>query len=143
MTHDHVVFARISDEPVGSGDCAKAVESDAAGAVVDFAGVVRNHDEGRDVRALRYSAHPSAQAEIERLAAEVAAQFPQVTIAVVHRTGDLAIGDIALGCAVASAHRGEAFAACSLLVDTLKKNLPIWKRQVFADGTDEWVAALG
>jgi molybdopterin synthase catalytic subunit len=112
----------------------------ASGTVVTFAGVVRDHDGGRAVRALHYEAHPSAGDVLAGIAADVAARVPVDRLAVSHRVGDLEIGDAALVIAVASAHRGEAFRACALLVDEVKARLPVWKHQVFADGTDEWVS---
>ncbi|MCU1637872.1 MAG: moaE [Microbacteriaceae bacterium] len=138
-----VAFARISDTAITIEECAEAVACDTAGAVVTFAGVVRNHDEGRGVLALDYSAHPSAAEAIESVAAAVAAEFPAVTIAVAHRIGSLTVGDVALACAAASAHRADAFAACARLVDTVKESVPIWKEQRFVDGSTEWVASLG
>ncbi|WP_201276587.1 molybdenum cofactor biosynthesis protein MoaE [Marisediminicola senii] len=137
-----VVFARISDDPITVEECADAVADDTAGAVVTFAGVVRNHDVGKAVHELTYSAHPSAGEVITSVAHFVADEYP-VTIAVAHRVGTLGIGDVALACAVSSAHRAEAFAACSRLVDAVKESVPIWKQQEFDDGTSEWVASLG
>ena len=137
-----VQFARISDTVITVEECVDAVGSATAGAVVSFAGVVRNHDEGRGVLTLDYTAHPSAGDVIAQVAAAVSAEYPDVRIAVAHRVGPLRIGDIALACAVASAHRAEAFAACARLVDAVKESVPIWKEQAFTDGTSEWVAAL-
>ena len=123
-----------------SVDEVRAAASDpAAGAVVVFAGAVRNHDQGRDVTALSYSAHPSATAELERVAEKVAASYPVVAIAVLHRTGDLRVGDLAVVAAVSAAHRGEAFQACEALIDELKATVPIWKHQFFTGGDSEWV----
>jgi molybdopterin synthase catalytic subunit len=116
------------------------VADKAAGAVVSFAGVVRDHDGGRGVTELEYVGHPSAQDVLVGLAAEFAARPELRAVAVSHRIGMLGIGDVALACAVSAAHRGEAFAACAELVDEVKRRLPIWKRQVFADGEEEWVA---
>ena len=138
-----VAFARVTDAVVSVDDCVAAVENDHAGAVVTFAGVVRDHDEGKGVTWLRYSAHPTADAVLREVVAEVALAHPGTTIAAAHRVGDLAITDVALACAVASAHRGTAFAACAELVDEIKARVPIWKEQGFTDGTTEWVAALG
>lgn len=138
-----VAFATVTAEKISLADCSRAVESSHAGAVVTFEGVVRDHDEGRGVSRLAYTAHPSAGAVIAEVAAEIAAAHPTVRIAAAHRTGELGIGDVALACAVASAHRAEAFAACAELVDTIKSRVPIWKEQAFSDGSSEWVAALG
>ncbi len=116
------------------------MDDPAAGAVVTFAGVVRDHDGGRAVRGLEYSAHPTAAAVVARVAAEIAARAPGVrALAVSHRVGALDIGEVALACAVAADHRQAAFATCAELVDEVKRALPVWKHQVFADGTDEWV----
>lgn len=132
--------AAVTEEPLDVEEHARLVSSATAGALVSFAGVVRDHDGGRAVRALEYSGHPSAADVIARVAAEVAAAHPAVqALAVSHRLGPLAIGEAALVCAVSAAHRGEAFAACAALVDEVKMQLPIWKRQEFPDGTDEWV----
>ncbi len=132
--------AAVTEDPLDVEEHARLVSSATAGAVVSFAGIVRDHDGGREVRALEYSAHPSGGDAITRVAAEVAAAHPAVqALAVSHRLGPLAIGEAALACAVAAAHRGEAFAACAALVDEVKLQLPVWKRQEFPDGTDEWV----
>lgn len=112
-----------------------------AGAVVTFSGAVRDHDHGRQVEKLKYMAHPSADELIARVTAEVAAMSGVRGIAVQHRVGELLIGDIALGCAVAADHRQEAFETCSLLVERVKAELPVWKHQIFEDGTEEWVNA--
>lgn len=138
-----VRFATISHQPVSVDRCSEAVSSATAGAVVTFAGVVRDHDEGRPVTTLDYSSHPTASDVIRRVAEEVAEEYPEVVVAVAHRVGSLVVGDVALACAVASAHRAEAFAACARLVDAVKENVPIWKHQGFTDGGSEWVASLG
>ena len=138
-----VRFARISDAPITVEECVVAVEERQAGAVVTFAGIVRDHDEGRGVQGLSYSAHPAAGDAITASAERVAAAHPEVAIAVAHRIGDLTVGDVALACAVASAHRAAAFAACAELVDDIKASVPIWKEQAFDDGSTEWVASLG
>lgn len=110
-----------------------------AGAVVSFSGNVRDHDHGRSVAALTYEGHPSAEAVLMEVAKEIDGRFDLVALAVAHRVGPIAIGEPALVAAVATAHRGEAFAACQALVDLTKERLPVWKHQVFTDGTDEWV----
>jgi len=135
-----VLRAAISESSLSVEEHAALVDDAAAGAVVTFAGVVRNHDGGRGVRNLDYEGHPSATSVIEEVAAAVAGRHPGLrAIAVSHRIGALSIGDIALACAVAAEHRQEAFAACADLVDDVKGRLPIWKHQNFTDGTDEWV----
>jgi molybdenum cofactor synthesis domain-containing protein len=135
-----VLRAEISESPLSVDEHASLVDEAAAGAVVTFAGVVRDHDKGRGVVNLDYEGHPTAKAVIEEVAAAVAGRHAGLrAIAVSHRIGPLAIGDVALACAVAAEHRQEAFAACSDLVDDVKRRLPIWKHQNFTDGTDEWV----
>lgn len=134
-----VLLAAVGDEPLSVAAHEELVGGPRAGAVVTFAGVVREHDHGRAVMSLEYVGHPSAAQVIAEVAAEVAADAGVIALAVSHRVGTLAVGDVALACAVSSAHRGEAFAACARLVEQVKHRLPIWKRQVFLDGTEEWV----
>lgn len=135
-----VLKAEVSPDPLSVEELAALVSARSAGAVVTFAGVVRDHDHGRSVDALAYEGHPSAQAIIEEVAADLSARHPDlIAVAVSHRIGELKIGDIALACAVSAAHRRQAFEACADLVDDVKRRLPIWKHQTFADGTEEWV----
>ncbi len=101
----------------------------------------RDHDHDRPVVELDYSAHPSGQAELARVAGEVAALDGVRTVAVVHRTGSLRVGDLAVVTAVGAAHRAEAFTACRRLIDDVKARVPIWKHQLFADGSAEWVGS--
>ena len=116
-----------------------AVADPAAGGIALFAGAVRDSDHDRGVSGLSYSAHPSAADELRRVAEVIAAKYPVIGIAAVHRVGDLAIGDLAVVLAVSCPHRGEAFDACRDLIDILKASVPIWKHQRFDDGTAEWV----
>jgi molybdopterin synthase catalytic subunit len=116
-----------------------AVAGPGAGGIALFAGAVRDSDHGRGVTGLSYSAHPLAEAELRRVAEMIAEKFKVLGIAAVHRVGDLAVGDLAVVTAVACAHRDEAFGACRELIDVLKASVPIWKHQLFADGTSEWV----
>ncbi|GAA4671535.1 molybdenum cofactor biosynthesis protein MoaE [Frondihabitans cladoniiphilus] len=140
---ERVLLSRVTADPVSVAACSDLVSASTAGAVVTFEGVVRDHDDGRGVVALEYEAHPTAMEVITRVAAEVAAAHPTVAVAVEHRVGPLRVGDVALACAVSSAHRAEAFAACAALIDEVKAQVPIWKKQDFTDGTSEWVASLG
>lgn len=137
-----MVVADVVDRVISVDEVAAVVATDQDGAVVTFAGVVRDHDGGKGVTALDYERHPSAGDVIAEIAAAIAAEHPEVRVAVLHRVGALGIGDVALAAAVASAHRAEAFAACGALVDLVKERVPIWKHQRFTDGSDEWVAAL-
>jgi molybdopterin synthase catalytic subunit len=132
-------LAELRAEQLSVDEVRAAAADPAAGAVVVFTGAVRDHDGGRDVTALSYSAHPSAITELERVAEKIAASYPVVAIAVVHRTGDLQVGDLAVVAAVSAAHRSDAFEACQALIDDLKATVPIWKRQFFTGGDSEWV----
>ncbi len=136
-----VVHAAISDTPLDVNTAWDEVESERTGAVVTFGGIVRNHDGGKEVVKLTYSAHPSANARMRELVAEVASRHPGTRLWAAHRVGELQIGDAALVAAAASAHRGEAFEACRDLVETVKANVPVWKEQFFADGHVEWVGS--
>ena len=118
-----------------------AVADPAAGGIALFAGAVRDTDHGRGVTGLAYSAHPSAEAELRRVAGEIADKFGVVAVAAVHRVGDLGLGDLAVVVGVSCPHRAEAFDACRALIDELKASVPIWKHQRFTDGTAEWVGS--
>jgi len=132
-------MTELRSEPLSVDEVRAAVADPAAGGIVVFIGTVRDHDHGRDVTALSYTAHPSAEAELTRVAEKIVASHPIMSLAVANRTGDLQIGDLAVVAAVAAAHRDVAFAACHALIDELKATVPIWKHQLFADGTSEWV----
>jgi molybdopterin synthase catalytic subunit len=140
---DTIRLLAIRDTPLSVDEVYGAVGDDTAGGTALFVGTVRNHDGGGDaaVTALGYSAHPTAEAELRRVAEKVAADFPVRALAAVHRVGDLAVGDLAVVVAVSCPHRGEAFSACRRLIDDLKSQVPIWKHQSFEDGTEEWVGA--
>jgi molybdopterin synthase catalytic subunit len=132
-------IVEVSPTPLDVASHQRAVAHVGAGATVVFCGVVRDHDHGRRVAALEYQGHPSAAQVLAEIAARFAAERDVLGLAVSHRIGTLAIGDPALVAAVATAHRREAFDVCGRLVEEVKHLLPIWKRQVFADGSDEWV----
>ena len=134
-----VVLAEVVESAISLTDLERIVSHRRAGAVVIFVGAVRDHDHGRSVIDLEYEAHPNAGAVLEQVAQEVCARHDVVALAVVHRSGRLAIGEAALVAVVSAGHRAAAFAACADLVDTVKAQVPIWKHQFFADGTDEWV----
>ena len=134
-----VVLAEVSARALDAVAHERAVAHPAAGATVSFAGVVRDHDHGRGVRSLEYEAHPDAGAVLATIAGEIAADPAVYAVAVSHRVGTLAVGDVALVAAVSTAHRAAGFAACARLVEEVKARLPVWKHQVFTDGTDEWV----
>lgn len=129
----------LRDTPIDAAEVLAAVADPAAGGVVSFTGLVRASDGGRQVTELEYTAHPTALAALTEVAAAVARDLPVCGVAAVHRTGLLAIGDVAVVVAASAPHRVEAFEAARRLIDDLKASVPIWKRQVFADGQQQWV----
>lgn len=133
-----IVRAEVCEAPVDVAELAAAVEDRAAGAVVTFDGRVRDHDAGRGVKGIAYSAHPSAGEVVAQIAAEIAARPGLRALAVVHRCGELGVGQTALAVAVSADHRGPAFEAVHDIVEEIKRRLPVWKRQLFDDGSAEW-----
>ena len=129
----------LRDAPLSVAEVHAALADPAAGAVAVFVGTVRDHDSSREVAALAYSAHPTALDRMRDVASGVAQRHDVLGLAVVHRVGDLRIGDAAVVAGACAAHRQAAFDAARDLIDTLKATVPIWKHQVFADGGDEWV----
>jgi len=139
---DQIRLIAIRDTALSVDEVRTAIADPAAGGEVLFAGTVRDSDADKGVTALSYTAHPSAEAELRKVAEATAAKYPDViAVAAVHRVGDLAIGDLAVVVGVSCAHRAEAFHACHALIDELKATVPIWKHQRFTDGTDEWVGS--
>jgi molybdopterin synthase catalytic subunit len=136
-----VRLAEVSDAPLSVDACLAAVADPAAGGTTVFVGHVRDADGGRAVQQLDYSSHPSATARIRELAEAVARETDATAVAAVHRVGRLAVGDLAVVVAASAPHRAEAFAACRRLIEDIKAELPIWKRQAFADGDVEWVGS--
>ncbi len=132
-------MAEFRTEPLSVDEVHAAVADPAAGAIALFIGTVRDHDHGRAVAELSYSAHPSGAEQLRLVAEKVAARFPVRALAAVHRTGDLDIGDLAVVVAAAADHRDEAFRACRALIEDLKATVPVWKKQLFAEGESEWV----
>lgn len=136
---DVIRLAELRDTPLSVDEVQRAVMDPAAGGIALFTGAVRDHDHGRGVVRLSYSAHPSAAAEIRRVAEKVAARYDVLALAAVHRVGDLSVGDLAVVVAASCVHRDTAFDACRALIDDLKANVPIWKHQLFTGGDSEWV----
>jgi len=134
-----IALLDIRNTPLDVAEVLAAVEVPAAGGVSIFVGNVRDHDGGQAVGHLEYSEHPTALLRLREVAEEVAAEFDVLSLAAVHRVGRLEIGDAAVIVAIATAHRAEAFEACRALIDRLKERVPIWKHQVFTDGSEEWV----
>ena len=134
-----VRLAELRDTPLSVDEIYAAVADPSAGGIAVFAGAVRDHDHGRSVTALAYSAHPSAADELRSVCDRVAGRYDLHAVAAVHRTGELSVGDLAVVVAVSSAHRATAFDACRELIDDLKATVPIWKHQSFTSGDSEWV----
>jgi molybdopterin synthase catalytic subunit len=139
---DRIRRCALSADPLDVPAILASVADPSAGGTDLFVGAVRNHDPhdgGRLVSALEYEAHPDALEVLRRVASEVASTPGVVAVAVEHRCGLLTVGDAAVVVAVSAAHRHEAFVACRVLIDTLKAEVPIWKRQWYADGASDWV----
>ena len=116
------------------------VRSPEFGAISVFAGTVRETNDGRSVSAIDYSAYTSmAEAELERILAEMAEEFGVSSIVVEHRVGPLALGDVSVAIVAAHAHRAPALDATRFAIEEIKKRVPIWKREHYADGSREWV----
>jgi len=141
VTDQLVRLVEIRETPLDVAEVMAAVEGDRSGGVTMFVGRVRDHDSDKSVTGLDYSAHPTALDVMRAVCERVAESHPVHGVAAVHRVGTLAIGDVAVVVAAAAAHRGQAFDASRELIDTLKAEVPIWKHQSFADGTEEWVGS--
>lgn len=136
-----VRIARVIDAPLDLEAHLAAVDDPRLGAVTTFIGRVRDNDPDAEtpVVGLEYSAHPDAEATLRRIAEEAEGEGGAgALVAVSHRIGQLAVGDAAVVIAVASAHRAEAFAVCRELIEAIKRDLPVWKRQHESDGTSSW-----
>jgi molybdopterin synthase catalytic subunit len=132
--------AYLVERVVDAAPLVARVSSAERGGVATFLGLVRNHHAGRAVLHLEYSAYaPMAEAECERIVAEARERWPEAAVALEHRIGALAIGDVAVAVAAAAPHRAEAFDACRYVIEELKRRVPVWKREHYADGTVGWV----
>ena len=131
---------KITSDEIELGDVIRAVEAGNAGAIVHFLGVVRNNTEGREVSYLEYEAYPPmAEKKMAEIAQEIHEKWGLDRVAMIHRVGRLEIGEVSVAVAVASPHRKEAFEACHYAMNRLKQIVPIWKREVWVDGEEEWV----
>ena len=140
MTDPTVVrLVDIRDRALDAQEVLDALADQASGGITLFVGAVRDHDQGKGVTGLEYSAHPSALDRLREVCDEIAEKYDVQAVAAVHRVGVLALGDAAVVVATSAAHRGEAFEASRALIDRLKETVPIWKHQLFDDGSDEWV----
>ncbi len=131
---------RVVEGPIDDLDLASEVRTDADGAVIEFRGVARRYSRGREVVHLEYEAYPEmAEKVMAQIGDEVQVKWPSISaVAIVHRTGVLAIGQASVVIAIASPHRGEAFAASQYSIDRLKQIVPIWKKEVWSDGS-QWI----
>lgn len=139
---DPVRLIDVRDTPLSVDEVLRAVTDSHAGGIDLFIGTVRDHTPerpGEQVTELEYSAHPTAREQLLEVARKVAAEHPGTALAAVHRIGTLRVGDLAVVVAASAAHRAEAFVACRALIDTLKAQVPIWKREEFRDGSHTWV----
>ncbi|NYE19332.1 molybdenum cofactor biosynthesis protein MoaE [Microbacterium immunditiarum] len=141
---DAVRVAAISADPLDLDAHLAAIDDATAGAVTTFVGRVRDHDPDAStaVVALEYTSHPDAEPTLRRIAEEAIGETDAI-VAVSHRIGRLAVGDAAVVIAVASPHRAEAFEVCRAIIETIKTELPVWKRQIEADGTSTWLGLGG
>ncbi|MXG91663.1 molybdenum cofactor biosynthesis protein MoaE [Nocardioides flavescens] len=139
--HSPVRLVALRETPLDVDEVVAALDDDASGGLTLFVGRVRDHDGGKGVLGLDYSAHPTALGILREVCEEVAAAHEVHGVAAVHRVGSLDIGDVAVVIATTSAHRGTSFDASRALIDTLKDRVPIWKHQRFGDGTEEWVGS--
>ncbi len=134
-----MISVLLTDQIIDLPDFVAQVESTSAGAVATFSGNVRTHDLGKEVSSLSYEIHPSTEQVLKEVVKDIAQRHQIISVSVAHRFGDIELGQSALIVAVSAEHRGEAFATCAEMVDEIKAKIPIWKHQIFADGTDEWV----
>jgi molybdopterin synthase catalytic subunit len=131
----------LREAPLDVEEVVAALDDEASGGLTLFVGRVRDHDHGKGVTGLDYTAHPTALERLHDVCERVATAYDVHGVAAVHRVGTLAIGDIAVVVATTSAHRGTSFDASRLLIDSLKAEVPIWKHQRFTDGSEEWVGS--
>jgi molybdopterin synthase catalytic subunit len=131
---------KVTLDPLSVQQINDLVKRPTDGAVVTFDGIVRNNFEGRVVRFLEYEAYAEmAEKKLAEIGEEVRGKFPVGEIAIVHRLGKLQIGDSSIVVAVAAPHRQAAFEACAYAMERVKAEVPIWKKEFFADGADHWV----
>ena len=131
----------LRETPLQVDEVVAALDDETSGGLTLFVGRVRDHDHGKGVLGLDYTAHPSALDRLREVCERVAAAHDVHGVAALHRVGSLDIGDVAVVVATTSAHRGTSFDASRLLIDTLKAEVPIWKHQRFSDGSEEWVGS--
>lgn len=132
-------WCELREGPIDLAELVAAVSSTRHGAITTFTGVVRDHAEGRSVRGLLYEAYkPMAEAQMRAVAEEIAERWGVRAVAMVHRVGELSLGDVAVAIAVGTGHRREGFEACSYAIDRLKETVPIWKKEFYDDVQATW-----
>ena len=130
----------LSFEPIIPLNLRESLTDSTTGAFVSFEGIVRNHNDGKQILSLDYEAYPDlCQAEAQKIFDEAYAQFPISKARCVHRTGHLNVGDMAVWVGVSASHRDEAFKACRYIIDEIKKRLPIWKKETTNAGDSGWI----
>ena len=135
-----MLHAAITRDPIDPAEVLQRVGDDVDGAIVLFLGVVRNHAEGRSVKGMRYDAYEEMAGEVLRcIAEEASARLGTDRVAVVHRVGELSVGDVSVAIAVSSPHRAEAYEASRYVIEEIKKRLPIWKKERYLEGDEAWV----
>ena len=135
-----MVFAEVRSDPINAAGLLAKVGADEDGVALLFIGVVRDHAEGRRVEGMRYDVYAEMATEVLRkIALEASERLGTDRIAVVHRFGELEIGDVSVGIAVSSPHRAEAYGASRYMIEEIKRRLPVWKKEHYADGVSEWV----
>ena len=131
----------ITIEPIDVSALEATVAHHGAGATVTFVGTVRDHNEGKDVTGIDYEVHDDlARAVLARISNEVSAQWPESRLACVHRAGKLELGEASVAICVATPHRAEAFDACRFVIERIKQDLPVWKKEFHPDGSHTWAA---
>ncbi|HVR42910.1 MAG TPA: molybdenum cofactor biosynthesis protein MoaE [Thermoanaerobaculia bacterium] len=136
-------FAHLTDDPIDFRALIASVQGREDGAIVTFAGVVRDHSEGKSVESIHYDAYRSmAEKELAAIVSELGRELPEVRVAVIHRLGRLVVGEASIAIACASPHRAEAFTACREVIERVKKRVPIWKKERTPEG-EEWVGWQG
>ena len=136
-----MIHTAVGPDPIDPAEVLSRVGSDQDGATLLFLGIVRDHADGRPVQGMRYDAYVEmAESVLREIALEAAARLGTDRLAVVHRVGDLEVGEVSVAIAASSPHRAESFDASRYVIEEIKKRLPVWKKEHYSDGQAEWVA---
>ena len=139
-----MIRAALVSRPIDVSGLIAEVADISTGATAVFAGTVRDENDGRAVSGIEYSAYTTmAERELLHIAQEAARQFAPLSVVVEHRVGSLELGDVSVGIATSHAHRGPAIDGMRFVIEEIKRRVPIWKRECYADGTREWVGTAG